>query len=733
MNKRIPIILGFLLVIFSVWLQITTVEFFHLWIVRLDNLAYDMQLRTKIFTQHAAPTSPVAIVDIDDRSLQAEGRWPWSRSKLATLLDRLHEAGVAVIAMDIMFSEKEANIVDTMQEELRKHNLTTPAISDTLQKVYAPLDNDALFAKSLANKDVILGLSFLPRNQKSGLLPTPVLSLNTPAEKELGFINAKGYIGNIPVLQTAAKNGGFLNVYADADGIIRRVPLLMRYQDNIYPSLAFEAVNLYLLSKISIVTAEYDETLQLEAAKIANHTIPVDAFGQMLVPFRGKSYTFPFYSATDVLNKKIPVSALAGKIIFVGTSATGLSDLRPTAVQNVFPGVEVQATIADGILTDNYSYRPAWTTGAEMLLTFVFGMILVVLFPYLGPRSLATLSVFIPSILIIANNILWDKTGLIIFILVPILLTIMLAIMNMIYGYLFETRRRERIKEMFGQYVPEKHIDEMLKATGTYGLHGEDREMTVLFADIRNFTTISEPMTAAELKELLSQFFTPMTEVIFNNHGTIDKYIGDLIMAFWGAPLKDKRHAQHAIHSAIEMQMTVDKLKPVFAERGWPDVNIGIGLNSGVMSVGDMGSKFRRNYTVLGDAVNLASRVEGLTKHYGVKIMTTEATQKDQKKFVFRQLDRVRVKGKKLGVAIYEVIGFQTILTEALKHELELSQQALDFYFNQQWDEANRLFSDLHSAYPHVKLYQLYIDRIAQFKQNPPPADWDGVYEHTSK
>jgi adenylate cyclase len=303
----------------------------------------------------------------------------------------------------------------------------------------------------------------------------------------------------------------------------------------------------------------------------------------------------------------------------------------------------------------------------------------------------------------------------------------------MMYGYLFETRKREHLKEMFGQYVPEEHIDEMLKASGNYAMLGEDREMTVLFADIRNFTSISETMTASELKDMLNEFFTPMTEIIFKHEGTIDKYIGDLIMAFWGAPLKDKKHAEHALAAALEMQNAVDKLKKVFAERGWAEVNIGIGLNSGIMSVGDMGSRFRRNYTVLGDAVNLGSRVEGLTKYYGVKIMTTESTQQDQKKFIFRQLDRVRVKGKKVGVNIFEVVAYKTPAQEKLLQEMTLSDLALNNYFNQQWEAAEKLFTELHIAHPDTKFYSLYLNRIQEFKQNPPPTDWDGVYAHANK
>jgi adenylate cyclase len=311
---------------------------------------------------------------------------------------------------------------------------------------------------------------------------------------------------------------------------------------------------------------------------------------------------------------------------------------------------------------------------------------------------------------------------------------VVLAMLNMIYGYLFESRRREQLKQIFGQYVPPGHIDNMLKTQGReYGLQGEEREMTVLFADIRNFTTISEPMKVTELKIMLNDFFTPMTQVVFDNKGTIDKYVGDMIMAFWGAPLRDADHAHNAINAALAMQEQVARLKPVFAERNWPEVNIGIGLNSGVMNVGDMGSKFRRNYTILGDAVNLGSRLESLTKFYGVKIMVSEQTCTNQNDFVFRQLDRVQVKGKKIGINIYEVVCRKVDLNDALQAELVLHEQALQFYFNQQWDKANELFKRLSTDYPDSVLYRLYLERIAEFQQTPPEFNWDGVYRHTKK
>lgn len=733
MNKRIPIIIGFLILALAVWVQLTSVAPVRNTFTRFENVAYDLQLRTKLFTYKKFTESPVVIVDADDKSLDKEGQWPWPRAKIADLVKHLQNHGAVVIAFDVLFSEKQSNIADIVLVELNKQSLLTPQVDALLKKIQPFFDDDKKLAEALKNSDIALGMTFTPHVSAIGELIPPLITLSTPLEKQLGFIDAPGYISDISEIQHSAKNAGFLNVFPDPDGIVRRVPLLIRYKDGLYPSLALQAVRLFLLSDVKLVTAAYSDSLRLEGVEVGKNVIPTDPKSQVIIPFQGKSFTLPFISATDVLHDNVADGALEGKIVFVGTSAIGLGDLHATSIQAVYPGVEIQASIAYGILQHSFSYKPAWSIGAELFVTLFLGIIFAFTFPYLGPRMLALFIVSIPVILILLNNCIWDKTGLIFSILVPITLPVVLTMVNIVYGYLFETRRREHLKEMFGQYVPKKHIDEMLSAGGNYGMLGDDREMTVLFADIRGFTTLSEPLSARQLKDLLNDFFTPMTEIIFKHSGTIDKYVGDMIMAFWGAPLKDKHHARHALSAALEMQTAVTKLQVEFAKHDLPEIQIGIGLNSGEMSVGDMGSKFRRNYTVLGDAVNLASRIEGLTKFYGVKIMVGENTQRNQKLFLFRQLDRVRVKGKKSGVAIFEVICKLTEASKELQDEIAMSEQALAHYFNQSWTQAKKQFSELHAAHPDVKLYRLYLERIQEFEEIPPSPDWDGVFVHTSK
>lgn len=733
MSKRIPILLGFILMALAIWLRITDIEFVQHWISRLNAIAYDMQLRAELVAHRKKSfQTSIAIVDIDNISLEKEGRWPWPRSKLADLVNELQKSGAVVLAFDMLFPQEEPNIASSVFNTINQKQPLSPELKSLYDNIRPFFDNDKKFAESLTKIDALVGLSFLPEPLNEGVILPPLLKIK-PEDQDLDFIEAKGYIGPNAIILNSVKHIGFINVFPDDDGVIRRVPLLMRYKDGLYASLALEAVRIFLLQNVELMIVTSGGYDQLEGVKIGNSEIPTDQEAQVIIPFRGKAYKFPYYSATSVLHHSYPEDAFAGKIVFIGATAAGLGDLKATAVQNVFPGIEINATIADGILKNDFRFQPPWALGAEIFIIISLGFIFIFLFPYFGPKLLTLCIIVIPILMIIANEELTRRTNLIISIFIPMGFVVFLAMLNMVYGYLFESRKREQLKDMFGQYVPEKHIDEMLKSKGNYGLLGDDRDMTVLFADIRNFTTISEPLTAQQLKELLNEFFTPMTEIIFKHRGTIDKYVGDLIMAFWGAPLKDKRHAQHALNAALDMQTEVDRLKPILSEKKWPEINIGIGLNTGTMSVGDMGSRFRRNYTVLGDAVNLASRVESLTKFYGAKIMTTEFTIVNQDHFVFRMLDRVRVKGKKTGVALYEVLCRKKDLTTDFKMELARYQEALDVYYKKDFAIAHDRFTELDLQYPNTRIYELYLERTKEFMQNPPPADWDGVYTHAHK
>lgn len=375
MKKKIPILFGLILVFLAVWILITPNKSIGSFVERLDNLAYDLQLRTRVLTENIAPKSPVAIIDIDEKSLKAEGHWPWPRNKLADLVNALHQQGAVVIAFDIVFPEKENNIAQILIEKLASKNLLDKSAAHIITQNEIYFDNDNIFAHTLTENPSVLSFAFTPDKQAENFLPPPILKLTSQQQHDLDILSGEGYISNIAALQNAAKFGGFINIFHDSDGIIRRAPLIMEYKGEIYPALSLQAVMAYLGESVTLITPQYDKQEELEGIRLGSRIIPTDAKGQVLIPFIGGSYTFPYYSATDALHGKLPKDVLLGKIVFLGTSALGLGDLQPTSIQSPYPGVEIQATLVNGMLEHNFSFTPAWTSGAKFVITVLLGLI----------------------------------------------------------------------------------------------------------------------------------------------------------------------------------------------------------------------------------------------------------------------------------------------------------------------------------------------------------------------
>jgi adenylate cyclase len=419
-------------------------------------------------------------------------------------------------------------------------------------------------------------------------------------------------------------------------------------------------------------------------------------------------------------------------MVLIGTSAVGLVDIRSTPVSSVFPGVEVHASVVAGIVDDRFPSEPAWADGVDIVVTLGLGLLLALLLPFASALVYVIASGAAAVAAIWLNLWLWIDQAFVTSVVGPLLAVVVVTTFNLVYGFFTETLQKLQLKSMFGQYVPPELVDEMSRDPKGISDAGERRVMTVLFCDIRGFTTISEQLTAAQLKDLLNRFFTPMTEIIFEHRGTVDKYVGDMIMAFWGAPLEDPNHASNAIDTALRMLARTDELRHTMKLLGYPEVNIGIGLNTGPMNVGNMGSQFRRSYTVLGDAVNLGSRLEGLTKFYGVRLIVGEHTREGQEGYLFRQLDRVRVKGKKEPTRIYTPVCRVAEADDSLRAGLEAYEQARRAYIERRWDEAEEGFGALRGIEP-LPVYDLYLERIAHLRDDPPGLDWDGVFVHTSK
>jgi adenylate cyclase len=710
-------------------------------IERLDIYFYDLRVRT----QHQQLDPRIAIIDIDEKSLSEVGRFPWSRHVVADLVTKLTDHyHVKAIGFDIQFSEADTSSGYTTLESLAKTDLKDlPSFEKKLHELKPKLDYDDLLARALKGKPVVLGYSFSEKIKK-GILPPPIFQVSDLGGRRLSAKKSTGYDGNLPILQNAARSGGFFNDELDTDGILRSTPIVLQLGNNFYESLGLSTARIALgaTSVRPVFIPNTDPNYGVLESLILNTKpqetrIPVEDLMKVQIDYRGKGGPegggFHYVSATDVLNERVPVQDLNNRIVLVGTTAPGLNDLRSAPMNNQYPGVEAHANIIASILDGNFKQSPDYSDAFNLVQVTLVGVLLIFGLSMLRP----VLSIFyvltITVIVIWFNFWAYRDAGLVLPVATALLLILALFMFNLAWGYWFESRKGRAMASLFGEYVAPELVEVMAEDPQHYSMEGDKRDLTILFADVRGFTTISEGLEANELREYINLYLTAMSEDIRGNRGTLDKYIGDCVMAFWGAPVALPDHASRAVATAILMQQSTKKLNDDFIARGWPPLRIGVGLNTGQVRVGDMGSKIRRAYTVMGDPVNLASRLEGITKEYGVGIVVGEMTKRAAPKFAYRELDRVKVKGKNEPVAIFEPIGLEAELDEATRTELETWHTALALFRAQQWDEAAVILNTLHDLHPEFYLYKLGLMNIERYKIDPPGPDWDGVTTYKTK
>jgi len=705
---------------------------------QIENFTYDARLK---YTAPYTVDTNVVILDIDEKSLLELGQWPWERDILAKIIDNLFDHyKINTVGFDIMFSEPDIDSGAAMFTELANGALkNNNAYQRQYKRILPSLERDKIFSESLKDRKTVLGFAFINEsNANTTILPEPVLELPDELQNKLGLIQQKAFTANIPILQKNAFSGGFIDnpsIAYDADGVFRRVPLLQMHDGKIYESLAFGLFRSAIGSpalEIQVEASDGDE-VYVDWIKVGDYHIPVDQETNIMVPYRGKWKSFPYVPAVDVLNKTAKMSDLKDAIVLIGTSAAGLKDLRTTPLETGYPGVEVHANIISGIIENRIKEQPSFTYALEFLLLLVLGILLTIIFPRFSPLQTTVVALLTVTALIAGNLYAWQSLNMILPLTNSLLLVIVLFGLHMSYGFFVESHNKRQITRLFGQYIPPELVDEISQHPEALSVDGETREMSVLFSDVRNFTTISESLEPKELTRFINGFLTPMTKIIHQNRGTIDKYMGDAIMSFWGAPLADENHAKNSLIAGMEMVEEMKTLSSEFKEKGWPEIKIGVGINSGPMNVGNMGSEFRMAYTVLGDTVNLGSRLEGLTKNYGVDIIVSEYTKKAVPDYKYRLLDKVRVKGKDQPVTIYEPLGPESGISQDTLDELDNYQNALDSFLGSDWQTARVLFSELISKYPKRKLYKLYLERIDVYSDHPPANNWDGVFTHTSK
>ena len=702
----------------------------------------EMRVRTwdnfQLIQPRVKTIRPVVIVDIDEKSLADPrlGQWPWPRTRIADIVTHLTKLGAVVIAFDAVFSEPDRLNPDIAADTFR--NLDEA----TREKLRALPSNDQIFADAIKQSRVVLGESGGPDVHTLDK-DLPVTGLAMLGEEPQPFLyKFPGLLRNVDILEHAAAGRGLFTIRPERDGIVRRVPMVMMAQGVVMPSLTFEMLRVASGSSTILIKAD---KAGIERVAVKGFAIPTDANGQLWVHYarRGPSLYVP---AVDVLDNRVPQDRIAGKLVLIGTSAIGLNDIKTTPVSPAMPGVEIHAQVLESALTGAVVTQPNYGIAMEFFGALILGLLVIAFAPNFGPITLVAVGALFATGLIGTSWFFYSWHKLLIDFTYPLGSTTAIYATLIFASFVREQSQRRQIRSAFGQYISPALVEQLAQSPEKLVLGGEAREMTIMFSDMRGFTSISEiyKNDPQGLTSLMNRFLTPLTNAILARKGTIDKYMGDAIMAFWNAPLDDKEHQINACEAALDMLDRVDdleKVREVEAKEGgfaYIPLNIGVGLNTGTCVVGNMGSDVRFDYSVLGDSVNLASRLEGQSKEYGFPIIVGSKTAMAVKeKFAILELDFIMVKGKKEPEVIYAIAGRDDVAQSGAFQRLRnLTIEMLACYRNRDWDGALAAIdrgrrSDDGQALG--SLYRLYEARIRSYIETPPPADWNGAYALLTK
>ncbi|MCK9490887.1 MAG: adenylate/guanylate cyclase domain-containing protein [Sulfurimonas sp.] len=704
----------------------------------------DDRVRDFYFKARGATTASedIVIIDIDERSIKELGQWPWERDKVALILKNLALSGAGIIGLDIVFSEADKTSPKLLAQKWGFTEVEVP-------------DYDLLLSQTIAATPTIAGYVFdFDANNSNEAPQIPAIFVERSKQDRAFILEASGVLPNLKIIQDASYSSGYLNNVPDEAGIIRSVPLMIRYQQRLYPSLAFEMYR--IANQSNRVTTTYSE-VGVESVEVGKTIIPTDRFARMHLNFRGPARSYRYISAVDIFHNSFDPKRVEGKFVLIGTSAYGLMDLRSTPLDSVIAGVEIHANMIDNLLRGDMLRRPVWAEVADLSAIIVVAFIVIFIYSRLS-LLLFTLAIIGSSFVLIYLNyyLLFDKLY-ILNALFP-LFSIFLSLIGVLgVNYFFESRLKEMIKTKFASKVSASVMEDILQHSDSDALEGQEKEITVFFSDIRGFTNISEAMgDAKKLIRFMNEIMEPMTEIIIDEKGTIDKYIGDAIMAYWNAPLDLDNHADRAMRASLRQLHHLKRLNedlradPDFInvsnmadEANIPIVDIGIGLNTGLAIVGEMGSKKRSDYTVIGDTINVGARLESLCKFYNSRLNISNFTKSQLKgNYIFRFLDLVTVKGKSEPVEIWQVHDFADEVSEPLFYsskedllaELETYHRAIDLYKAENFKEALVIFEELNllEFKSNLKICEIYIERCKHYVDNP-PKEFNGVFVHTTK
>jgi adenylate cyclase len=696
------------------------------------------------------PGSHVVIAVIDEKSLAREGKWMWPRSKFARLIDTLSDAGAAVIAFDVGFWEPDdrrtVNAIENIQTTLKKHGKNDSDIETYIETLKAGVDYDGQLAHAIKNAKakIVLGYFFQDFENvgyqsgeeiaahEENISGSLYQQENYTSEAALNatLIDVLTPQSNIALFSNATPYSGAINIFPDKDGVVRWMPSVLRHNGMLYTPISLMALSCFLDVPLSVTIAEYG----VESLQIGNTLIPVDEEGKIMVNYRGPQKTIPHIPITDILQGKTSKEMLRDKIILVGATATGVYDMRVTPFETVFPGVEIHANIIDTVLSGDFLQQPAWAAAYDILAIIMTGLLLGLILPRTGVLygTLTGFGLFLGHMAFC--QYVFTKNGFVLNMIYPLSVILLTYLSITVYKYLSESRQRKFIRNAFSTYLAPSVVKQLVEQPGKLVLGGEEREITAFFSDIQGFTGISEKLSPHALVELLNEFLTEMTDIILAHEGTVDKFEGDAIIAFFGAPNEIKNHAEVACLSCIAMQKRMAELRPKWKSEGKPEMRMRIGLSSGPAVVGNMGSKNRMDYTMMGDTVNTASRLEGVNKVYGSYTLVSESTYRQMgENIASRELDSINVVGKLEPIKIYELIGKPQDVSESLSEAVGWYAKGLEAYRLRAWDQAIDFFNAALTAFPDDSPSHSMRSRCIEYKTNPPTQDWNGSYAMTHK
>lgn len=739
--KLNPITLSLILIVLGTALYLVEVPFLELMELKTVDLRF-------VGRKGMAQNSNVVLAVIDEKSVDHEGKWVWPRSKIADLVTRLSDAGAKVISFDIVMSEPDeksaAKTIEDIERNLSGLNEESRAYLAELKR---QSDNDRMLAEAIRNAKakVVLGYFFQMEKEHAGdfdeaLVEQQVESIQ-PSRYDLiryqsgtaldvPVFEALVANGNIPSIASSTGHSGFFNMFPDVDGVVRWIPAVIKFREEMYAPLSLMTLSAFLDAPLSPVVADYG----FEKVQISDIAIPTDEFGRIMINYRGDTKTFKHISITDILNGRVPAQEFRDKIVMVGATAVGIYDMRVTPFSSVFPGIEIHANIVDSVLSRDFLFQPGWAAVFDIAVIIVAGLLLGVVLPRVSvfPGILTVGLMFVGHIFFC--RYIFTSRGWILNLVYPLLVIICVYITLTAYKYLAESRQKRFIRSAFSTYLAPTVVKKLIESPDGLVLGGEERDITAFFSDVQGFTSISEKLTPAELVELLNEFLTEMTDIILAYEGTVDKFEGDAIIAFFGAPNELENQAETAALTCIRMQKRLRELREKWKSEDRPELKMRIGLCTGPAVVGNMGSRNRMDYTMMGDTVNTAARLEGVNKIYGIYTLVCENTfQKASNRVAGREIDAINVVGKNEPVVVYQLLGLPEDLNENILNTIQHYAKGLRLYRQAHWDQAIEAFTSALRITPDDGPSLAMIERCREYRISPPPEGWNGSYTMKTK